>query len=79
MKFRVMMKDPDTLYDAIDEAVTREVAKLDQLDDDEKEVVKENRAEKIRELAGRWFEYGEYLNVEIDTEAGTCVVVPMKP
>ena len=23
----------------------------------------------------KWFEYGEYLTVEIDTEKGTCVVV----
>jgi hypothetical protein len=26
----------------------------------------------------KWFQYGDYLTVEIDTEAQTCTVVPVK-
>lgn len=77
MKFRVTMKDPDTLHDAITEAVKVEVNQL--LDDpDEREALQETREEKVREICKEWFEYDEYLTVEIDTEAGTATVVPRK-
>lgn len=75
MKFRVTMKDPDTLYEAIKEAVDEQVEALP-LDEDEREDVAETRIEKVKELCGTWFKYDEYLEVEIDTDAETCVVVP---
>ena len=75
MKFVVTMKDPDTLHDAIDEAVTEDVGKMEGLDEDERQAVIEARKEKVQELCSQWFEYGEYLRVEIDTEAKTCTVV----
>lgn len=78
MKFRVTMKDPDTLHDAINDAVRAEVAKLELTDADEVEAVAENRREKVGKLCDKWFEYGEYLTVEVDTDAQTCVVVPRK-
>lgn len=77
MKFTVTMKDPDGVYESIDEAVKADVAKLG-LPRDEAEAIEERRREKTNEIAARWFEYGEYLTVEIDTDAGTCVVVPRK-
>ena len=76
MKFKVTMKDPDTLSDAIAEAVKDAVANIPDLSEDEREAVQEQRAQGIHKLAYKWFEYGEYLCVEIDTDAGTCVVVP---
>lgn len=72
MKFRVTMKDPDTLHDAIEEAVKET---LEDMPADEKAVLKECRIEKAQKICGHWFEYGEYLTVEIDTDAKTCVVV----
>lgn len=78
MKFRVTMKDPDTLGDAINEACKEEVSRIPGLDDEERDVVIEERRGKVAALCGQWFEYGEYLCVEVDTEAGTCVVVPNK-
>lgn len=75
MKFRVTMKDPDTLHDAISEAIAAEIAKNETLDDDEKESIAESRREKLNEMCGQWFKYSEYLTVEIDTTAKTCVVV----
>lgn len=74
MKFQVTMKCPDALNDSIDEAVREELGEL-ALDQDERELVADSRAEKAREFCRRWFEYGEYLTVEVDTEAGTCAVV----
>ena len=76
MKFIVQMKDPDTLHDAIQEAVKEAVETIPGLSEDEREAVQEQRQEAVQELCSKWFEYGEYLRVEIDTEAGTCVVVP---
>lgn len=75
MKFRVSMKDPDTLYDAIAEAVRSELKQLG-LDQDELELLEESRFKKVSDICDQWFRYGEYLEVEIDTEAKTCVVVP---
>lgn len=77
MKIRVTMKDPDVLHDAITDALEADPA-LAELDEDEREAVTELRHDKISRLAGRWFEYGEYLTVEIDTEAESCTVIPRK-
>lgn len=75
MKFIVQMKDPDTLTDAIQDAVKEDVDKMEGLYDEEKEGVIESRSEKVSAICNRWFEYGEYLRVEIDTDAGTCTVL----
>jgi hypothetical protein len=75
MKFRVSMKDPDTLQDTIDRAVAQEVKSLGIVDNDEAAAVAEVRREKVAAVCAQWFKYGEYLTVDIDTEAGTCVVV----
>ena len=74
MKFRVSMKDPDTLGDAIAAAVLREVEELP-LDNVEKALVAEERRAKVREACQRWFKYGEYLTVDVDTDDMTCTVV----
>ena len=75
MKIKIYLKDPDTLYDAISEAVD-EIA--DGLPTDESEALKEIRKEKYRELATEWFEYGEYVMLEMDTDKKTCKVIPVK-
>lgn len=74
MKFRVTMKDPDTLQDAIVEAVKKSLADLG-LDEDELEPLIERRSEKVGDVCKKWFGYGEYLTVEVDTDAKTCTVV----
>ncbi len=78
MKFRVTMKDPDTLHDAIRDAVKNDLSQLTQLDQKERNLLADAREEKIQELCTQWFEYSEYLTVEIDTELKTCTVVPRK-
>lgn len=74
MKFKVTFKDPDALLEAINNAVDE--LKTEGLSEKELEAVKEPRKEAIRNICGRWFEYDEYLTVEIDTKAETCTVVP---
>lgn len=75
MKFRVAMKTPDTLHDATQEAAQEWARSVTEIDEEEREALAETRAEELREAASTWFRYGEYLTVEIDTDAGTCVVV----
>lgn len=76
MKFKVTMKDPDTLWDAIYDAIKSDLATNTALSDQDKEDVFESRDNAAREVASQWFKYGEYLTVEIDTEAKTIAVCP---
>lgn len=73
-KIKVTLKDPDVLYDAVEEQVESE---LQGMPDDEAEAVHDLRVEKYQEIASTWFEYGEYLTIEIDTDAKTARVVPV--
>jgi len=75
MKFRVTMKDPDTLHEAIDEALDKTMPP--QLTREEWEGIREVRHDDVSNITAKWFEYGEYLTVEIDTERNTCVVVEL--
>lgn len=76
MKFTITMKDPDGFHNCLDEAVDEAVGKIEGIDDDEREALKETKREKLKELLGKWFEYSEYLMVEIDTEEQSIRVVP---
>lgn len=76
MKFQVSFKNPDALQDAIEEAVDKTLASSD-LAEDEQEAVKEKRMESVGKLCSKWFEWGEYLLVEIDTVEETIRVVPV--
>ena len=74
MKIIVSMKDPDTLNDAIEDAVKN--IKIEGVSEEEMDFIRENRIKETQSLCSEWFEWGEYLRVEIDTEAKTCVVIP---
>lgn len=76
-KIRVTFKDPDVVHDAIYDYVSEQLGASD-LDDDEKEAVREIREEKLAEQLKKWVMYGEYIKIEFDLEAGTAVVLPAK-
>lgn len=78
MKFKVQMKDPDVLHDAIQDAVKADLERRQITDEEEQERLTELHRERIGELCGRWFRYGEYLTVEIDTDDRTCTVCPAR-
>lgn len=77
MKFKVTFKDPDALDEQVRIEVNKDLQGLG-LDDDEVEAVFELRCEKVHNKIEKWFQYGEYLTVEIDTDAGTCTVLENK-
>ena len=70
------MRDPDGSYDCMTDAAKDSLVAIEGLSDEEREQLQEKRAEKLRDFAGKWLEYGEYVVVEFDTDAGTAVVVP---
>lgn len=76
MKVRLTLKDPDTMHDAVDEAV-KELKKPAGVSQDEWQVILEKRAEEAKEaITEKWMEYSEYLTVDFDTDLGTARVVP---
>lgn len=74
MKIQVTMKDPDALYDAVNDAVDEDL-KASGLDQEEQDAIRDIRREKHAEVVGKWFRYGEYLTVEIDTDEKTIRVL----
>lgn len=77
MKVNVTFKDPDSLYDAIREAVEEEVRGLQGISDEEKGSLIDGRVDEVKGKCRKWFEYGEYLRVQVDTDAETCIVLPV--
>jgi len=75
MKIRIQMKDPDTMHDAVAEAVSEQLQSSG-LPKDEQDALCEVRCDKIRAICAKWFRYSEYLTVEVDTDAETCTVLP---
>lgn len=74
MKIQVTMKDPDVLYEAIRDAVYDEL-KSKYLEDDEIDAIADIKIDKCQDIASKWFTYGEYLSVEIDTETSAIRVL----
>lgn len=73
MKLQITMKTPDSLADSILESVN--AMEFPDLSKEEAKFAREDKLDEISEICKRWFKYGEYLTVEVDTEAKTCVVV----
>lgn len=74
MKFKVTMKDPDTLQDAISDAVTADLEKINGLDPEDRKALFDTRQQTVANIASQWFRYGEYVTIEIDTDAKTATV-----
>ncbi len=75
MKFTVSFKCPDALQEAVEEAVKSGLVDTDH-DEEEREALEELRIQKVyKECSEKWFKWGEYCDVEVDTEAGTCTVL----
>lgn len=76
MKFRVTFKDPDGVWDSIDNAAKMSAASVKGIDDDEREDLVESRREHLDAAVEKWIKWSEYLTVEFDTDAGTATVIP---
>ena len=71
MKYRITLKDPDGVWEGIrDAAYSQGIPPGHEL--------YLQKVEDIYEEVGKWFGYLEYITLEIDTDAQTCVVVPSR-
>lgn len=78
MKLRIVLKDPDGVYNCIDEDVRESLREMTGISDDERDVLREHRREEMGQAIKRWVEYGEYVSISIVTYANTAAVVPCK-
>lgn len=78
MKFTVTLKDPDALHESIERADSEMRRDLAGLELEERNLVVERRKERFRDFAAAWLRYGEYVDLEFDEDAKTCVVVKKK-
>ena len=75
MIINITLKDPDGVYDAIQDAAENSLKLAEDLDQDEAESLLQNRANKIEESLEPWIECGEYVRIQIDTKAKTATVL----
>jgi hypothetical protein len=75
MKFTITIKDPDGFSNSVKQAVQDDVARIEGLDDDEREDLIESRQEKLWDELQQFVEYQEVIRVEFDTETGTATVL----
>jgi len=78
MIFTITMKNPDvldfTIKNMIDEIFTEE-AFNNLKNEEEIEEIKEEKFDEIKEVCRKWFEYDEYIHLQIDTDLQTCKVL----
>lgn len=75
MIINITLKDPDGVYDAIQDAAENSLQLAEDLDQDEAESLLQSSANKIEESLEPWIEYSEYVRIQIDTEAKTATVL----
>lgn len=78
MKLMLVMKNPDCVSDMLDEAAKESAGEATGLDAMEFQELAESRREKLARDLDKWIEYGEYVRIEFDTDAGTATVLPVR-
>jgi hypothetical protein len=76
MKIKITLKDPDGVSESLRDAAESSVPQG--LTQSERESLTESRQERYGKACEPWIEYGEYVTIEIDTEAGTATVCKVK-
>lgn len=72
MKLKITLKDPDGVYESIKDAAFSTTGDTEKLGNSELEA--ETRREQLEEQCKPWIKCGEYVTIEIDTDAGTATV-----
>lgn len=77
MKIIIKLKDPDGVYESIQQIADQEVEKLVEASNGLLKAgdVEDTVGEKIREMTRSFVEYGEYVTIEIDTDTNTARVL----
>jgi hypothetical protein len=76
MKVQITFKDPDVVLEGIEDAVRKSLgADRSAWSLLEYKAIFDARLREVHEKVGKWLRYGEYVDVEVDTDADTCVVI----
>jgi len=78
MKISIVMKDTDAVLECFEDEkikLSRQLVNDLGLSQEAATVEAESRLKKLRDLADKFFEYGEYVQIELDDEQGTARVV----
>lgn len=75
MKITITFKDPDAVYDAVQQAVHATMP--EGIKAHETEMLAEFRHKDISDELKHWIRYGEYLTVEFDLETKTAKVLEL--
>jgi hypothetical protein len=73
MKFKIVMKAPDSIHASVEQAIRDSLPDDYNAIEDADGLLDERRAE-FNERIKKWVEYGEYVTIEIDTDADTARV-----
>lgn len=77
MKVIITFKTPDATHHAIERALEYN-EELEAIEDEEERSWKKEELEaSLDEALSKWIRYSEYIDIEIDTEAGTATVLPV--
>jgi len=74
MKFRITFKDPDGVYESLENAADVRISQLGGLTDKEQEMLKDSTIETFEEDIKPWVDCSEYVTIEFDTDANTATV-----
>ena len=74
MKLKITLKDSDGVYESIKDAAESSTGNTEGLDNSELEDLVETRCRKLEEQCKPCIKYGEYVTIEIDTDAKTATV-----
>jgi len=76
MILRITLKDPDGVYEAVREQTRAEIKEKKLVSPMEIREYTDRRDTEIYAICNIWFQYGESITVEINTDTKTIRVVP---
>lgn len=80
MKLRITLKDPDGVWESVQDAARNSLRSgTSSLSTAERNALTDSRREGLLESIAPWVEYNEYVTIEIDTDTGTAIVIPITP
>jgi len=74
MKIKITFKDPDGVYDCIQDAAKDSLNMLG-LNDAERAMLLESRHDAISAALKPWIRHGEYITIKFDTDSATATVL----
>ena len=75
MKIKITLKDPDGVYEALNDAADKSLIEVSGITSEERKSLYGLRRESISSDCKQWIKYGEYVTIEIDTDAKTAKVL----